>query len=66
MKAVPFVVALACAAVSGCTTDQLARAVYYTVRVQNQAVELSLPGQPRDEAMPFDQYQRERRGDGSR
>jgi hypothetical protein len=64
MKRSLFVVALAC--VSGCTTDQIARAVYYTVRVQNQAVELSLPGQPRDEPMPFDQYQRERRGDASR
>jgi uncharacterized lipoprotein YmbA len=55
------------AVLAGCSTDQLARAVYYSLRFQNQAVEQSLPGnQFRSEPIPFDRYQEERRGEGSR
>jgi hypothetical protein len=61
-----FVVALACAALAGCSTDQLARAVYYTFRVENQAVNNVPPMQSRGEPVPFEQYQRERRGEASR
>ena len=59
---------LALAAVAaGCSTDQVARAVYYSLRVGNPAVEQSLPGsQFRDTSMPYEQYREERRGDPSR
>jgi hypothetical protein len=64
-RSVLFVV-LACAAVSGCSTDQIARAVYYSFRVQNQAVDVTPPLQSRGEPMSFDRYQQERRGEPSR
>jgi hypothetical protein len=51
---------------SGCSTDQLARAVYYSLRVQNQAVDTTPPMQTRSEPVPFDRYQQERRGEASR
>ena len=53
-------------ALSGCSTDQLARAVYYSFRVQNQAVDATPPMQTRGEPVPFDRYQQERRGEASR
>jgi hypothetical protein len=54
-------------AVSGCSTDQVARFVYYTFRVENQAVDQSLPGgQFRSAPIPYERYQQERRGDTSR
>jgi hypothetical protein len=55
-------------AVVGCSTDQIARVVYYTFRVDNQAVNnsQSAPLQPQGTGMSFDQYQRERRGEASR
>ena len=66
MKPLSILVVLACAAVSGCSTDQLARAVYYSFRVQNQAVDATPPMQTRGEPVPFDRYQQERRGEASR
>jgi uncharacterized lipoprotein YmbA len=54
------------AALAGCTTDQIARVVYYNLRVQNQAVEQPVPGQIRGEPVPFERYQQERRGEPSR
>ena len=66
MRRLTTVLALVGAALSGCSTDQIARAVYYSFRVQNQAVEQSVPGQPRPEVVPFDRYQQERRGESSR
>jgi hypothetical protein len=54
-------------AVSGCSTDQVARFVYYTFRVENQAVDQSLPGgQFRSAPIPYERYQQERKGDTSR
>jgi hypothetical protein len=54
-------------AVSGCSTDQVARFVYYTFKVENQAVEQSLPGgQFQGPPIPYERYQQERRGDTSR
>jgi hypothetical protein len=58
--------ALMGACLSGCSTDQIARAVYYSFRVQNQAVDVTPPLQSRGEPMSFDRYQQERRGDPSR
>ena len=66
MKRLSLLVALVCAGVSGCSTDQLARAVYYSFRVQNQAVDATPPMQTRGEQVPFDRYQQERRGEASR
>ena len=63
MKQLSVLVALVCFAVSGCTTDQLARAVYYTFRVQNQAPDFTPPLQSRGEPMSYDRYQQERRGE---
>jgi hypothetical protein len=56
------------AVTAGCSTDQLARAVYYTFRVENQAVNNSItaPMQSRGEPLSYEQYQRERRSEGSR
>jgi hypothetical protein len=54
------------ALLSGCSTDQIARVVYYTFRVENQAVDATPPMQSRGAPMPFDRYQQERRGEGSR
>lgn len=54
------------AATAGCSTDQIARAVYYSFRVQNQAVDNTPPMQPRSEPIPYDRYQQERRGETSR
>jgi hypothetical protein len=61
-------VALVCSILAGCSTDQIARVVYYTFRVDNQAVNnsQSAPLQPQGTGMSFDQYQRERRGEASR
>ena len=59
-------VLLAGALLSGCSTDQIARAVYYSFRVQNQAVDATPPMQTRGESVSFDRYQQERRGDSSR
>jgi hypothetical protein len=66
MRRLTTVLALVGAALSGCSTDQIARAVYYSFRVQNQAVDVTPPMLQRTEPMPFDQYQRERRGETSR
>lgn len=62
------IVPLVGAALSGCSTDQIARAVYYTFRVENQAVNNSVtpPMQQRTTPIPFEEYQRERRGETSR
>ncbi len=60
------VLVVVCAAVAGCSTDQFARAVYYSLRVQNQAVEQSAPGPAPREVVPFERYQQERRGAASR
>jgi len=55
------------AVAAGCSTDQLARAVYDSIRVGNPAVEQSLPGSAfRSAPVPYEQYERERRGDRSR
>ncbi|MGE5794708.1 MAG: hypothetical protein ACM36B_18580 [Bacteroidota bacterium] len=55
------------AGVAGCSTDQVARFVYYTFRVENQAVDQSLPGgQFQSAPIPYERYQQERRGDTSR
>lgn len=64
----PLAATLACSAalLAGCSTDQFARAVYYSLRFQNQAVESSMPAHPRPEVVPYDRYQQERRGDTSR
>jgi uncharacterized lipoprotein YmbA len=59
-------VAVAGTLLSGCSTDQIARAVYYSFRVQNQAVDVTPPLQSRGEPMSFDRYQQERRGEPSR
>ena len=56
-------VVLACLAASGCSTDQVARVVYYTFRVQNQAPDFTPPLQSRGEPMSYDRYQQERRGE---
>ena len=55
-------------AVAGCSTDQIARVIYYSLRVDNQAVNNTTtpPLQSRGEPMSFDQYQRERRSETSR
>lgn len=66
MKRLMLLVAVAGALLSGCSTDQLARAVYYSFRVQNQAVDATPPMQTRGEPVPFDRYQQERRGEASR
>jgi hypothetical protein len=63
MKRLSILVVLACLAVSGCSTDQLARAVYYSFRVQNQAPDFTPPMQSRGEPMSYDRYQQERRGE---
>ncbi len=57
------IVIAAALAAAGCSTDQFARAVYYGVRVQNQAVEQSTPGQIRSDPVPFERYREERRGE---
>lgn len=54
---------LACLAVSGCTTDQIARVVYYTFSVRNQMPDSTPPLQSRGEPMSYDRYQQERRGE---
>lgn len=59
-------IVLAGAGVSGCSTDQIARVVYYTFRVENQAVDQTPPTQSRGTPMSFDRYQQERRGEPSR
>ena len=59
-------VVLTCVAVSGCSTDQIARVVYSTFRVENQAVDVPPPLQSRGAPMSFDRYQQERRGEASR
>jgi len=59
-------VALTGALLSGCSTDQIARVVYYTFRVENQAVDNTPPMQSRGAPMSFDRYQQERRGEASR
>ena len=65
MKHLQFPLALILAALlSGCSTDQFARAIYYSFRVGNPAVESSTPGQARSEPVSYDRYQRERRGSG--
>jgi hypothetical protein len=51
---------------SGCSTDQIARVVYSTFRVENQAVDAPPPMQSRGAPMSFDRYQQERRGEASR
>ena len=66
MKRSVLFVVLACAAMSGCSTDQIARVVYYTFRVENQAVDNTPPMQSRGAPMSFDRYQQERRGEASR
>jgi uncharacterized lipoprotein YmbA len=55
-------------AIAGCSTDQIARAIYYSLRVDNQAVNNTItpPLQSRGDPMSFDQYQRERRSETSR
>jgi hypothetical protein len=53
-------------ATAGCSTDQIARVVYYTFRVENQAVDATPPMQSRGAPMSFDRYQQERRGEASR
>jgi len=63
MKRLSVLVALACLAGSGCSTDQIARAVYYTFRVQNQAPDFTPPMQSRGEPLSYDRYQQERRGE---
>jgi len=63
MKRISVLVALASLAVSGCSTDQFARVVYYTFRVQNQMPDSTPPLQPRGEPMSYDRYQQERRGE---
>jgi len=63
MKRLSILVALAGLAVSGCSTDQLARVVYYSFRVQNQMPDSTPPMQSRGEPMSYDRYQQERRGD---
>ncbi|HTO49680.1 MAG TPA: hypothetical protein VML91_18755 [Burkholderiales bacterium] len=63
MKRLSVLVALACLAASGCSTDQLARAVYYSFRVQNQAPDFLPPMQSRGEPMSYDRYQQERRSE---
>ena len=59
-------VVLAGIGVSGCSTDQIARVVYYSFRVENQAVDNTPPMQSRGAPMSFDRYQQERRGEPSR
>jgi hypothetical protein len=63
MKRLSVLVVLACIAVSGCSTDQIARVVYYSFRVQNQAPDYTPPLQSRGEPMSYDRYQQERRGE---
>jgi uncharacterized lipoprotein YmbA len=58
----PFALLLA-ALLSGCSTDQFARVIYYSFRVGNPAVESSTPGQARGDPVSYDRYQRERRGE---
>jgi hypothetical protein len=66
MKRLSLFVVLACVGASGCSTDQIARVVYSTFRVENQAVDVPPPMQSRGTPMSFDRYQQERRGDPSR
>jgi uncharacterized lipoprotein YmbA len=54
---------LLAALLSGCSTDQFARVIYYSFRVGNPAVESSTPGQAHGESLSYDRYQRERRGE---
>jgi len=61
MKLLLVLVTLACLA--GCSTDQFARVVYYTFRVQNQMPDSTPPLQSRGEPMSYDRYQQERRGE---
>ena len=63
MKRLSILVMLACLAASGCSTDQVARAVYYSFRVQNQAPDFTPPLQSRGEPLSYDRYQQERRGE---
>jgi uncharacterized lipoprotein YmbA len=66
MKRLMLIAALTSACLSGCSTDQIARVVYYSFRVENQAVDTTPPLQSRGTPMSFDRYQQERRGDPSR
>jgi hypothetical protein len=66
MKPTSVLVLALAGAIAGCSTDQIARVVYYTFRVENQAVDATPPMQSRGAPMPFDRYQQERRGEGSR
>ena len=66
MKRSMLFVAVVCAVASGCSTDQIARAVYYSFRVENQVVDTTPPMQSRGAPMSFDRYQQERRGEPSR
>ena len=63
MKQLALLVTLGSLAVSGCSTDQIARAVYYTFRVQNQAPDYLPPLQSRGEPLSYDRYQQERRSE---
>ena len=66
MRKAAFVLVIGLAA-TGCSTDQVARFVYYTFRVGNPAVEQSLPGSQFPSApLPYEQYQEERRSERSR